>query len=57
MWLVLLFSSEVDVKTSDGEKRRLKTGDVLLVEDTKGKGHKSRAVEGKPRRSMFIALE
>ena len=35
-------AGEVEAETSDGEKRRFKQGDVVLVEDTSGKGHKSR---------------
>jgi hypothetical protein len=33
------------------------TGDILLAEDTSGQGHISRAVAGKPRRSLFITLD
>ena len=32
-------------------------GDVLLAEDTTGQGHISRAVAGKPRKSLFITLD
>jgi quercetin dioxygenase-like cupin family protein len=38
-------SGEIEAETSDGEIRRIKTGGIALVEDTLGKGHKSR-VEG-----------
>jgi len=30
---------------------------VLLVEDTSGKGHFSKAVEGKMRHSIFVPIE
>jgi hypothetical protein len=30
---------------------------VILVEDTTGKGHLSKAVEGKLRRSIFVPIE
>ena len=33
---------EVEVEVSDSEMRRFKSGSVILVEDTIGKGHKSR---------------
>ena len=37
-------SGEVKGETSDGEVRRFGPGDVTLVEDTTGKGHRSRVV-------------
>ena len=37
--------------------RTLRGGDILLAEDTTGQGHISRAVAGKPRRSLFITLD
>ena len=48
---------EVEIEVGDGSKRILRGGDVLLAEDTTGKGHISRAVAGKPRKSMFITLD
>jgi hypothetical protein len=47
----------VEIEVGDGTKRVLSTGDILLAEDTTGQGHISRAVAGKPRRSMFITLD
>ena len=37
-------SGEVEVETSDGKITRIGTGDAVLVEDTSGKGHRSRAL-------------
>ena len=42
--LFVVLSGEWGVTASDGETRRFKTGDVLFVEDTTGKGHRSRVV-------------
>jgi hypothetical protein len=53
---ILMLDGEVDIEVGDGAKRRFGTGDVLLVEDTDGRGHKSRAVDGKPRKSVFVTL-
>jgi hypothetical protein len=39
-----------------GEKRSFKTGEILLVEDITGKGHKTRNIENKPRKSIFITI-
>jgi quercetin dioxygenase-like cupin family protein len=35
-------AGEVETTASDGETRLFHSGDVLLLEDTAGKGHKSR---------------
>ena len=45
-----------EIETSLGEKKVFKTGDILLVEDTTGKGHKTKNSENKPRKSVFITI-
>ena len=47
----------VEITASDGERRVIGAGEVLLVEDTTGKGHLSKAVAGQTRRSIFIPIE
>jgi len=47
----------VELTASDGETRRIGAGEVILVEDTWGKGHRSRALDGRPRHCIFIPLE
>ena len=37
-------SGTAEIVVSDGESRTFKTGDILLVEDTTGKGHTARIV-------------
>ena len=37
-------AGEVEVTVSDGEARRFAPGDVVLAEDTVGKGHRIRVV-------------
>ncbi len=54
--LIVMLDGEIEVEVTSGEKRRFKGGDVLLVEDTTGSGHRSRSVVGKSRRSIFIPL-
>jgi uncharacterized cupin superfamily protein len=54
---VVNLEGEVEIEVGDGTKRILRAGDVLLAEDTTGQGHISRAVAGKPRKSMFITLD
>jgi len=40
----VVINGEWEVTASDGETRRFGAGSLLLVEDTTGKGHKSRVV-------------
>jgi hypothetical protein len=47
----------VEITASDGEKRVIGAGEVLLVEDVTGKGHLSKAVSGQVRHSIFIPIE
>lgn len=47
----------VKITASDGESRLIGAGEVILVEDTTGKGHLSDHVEGKIRHSIFIPIE
>lgn len=42
--LHIYLSGEVEAEASDGEIRRIGPGSVTLVEDTWGKGHRSRVV-------------
>ncbi len=54
---VVMLDGEVDIEIGDGTIRRFTTGDILLAEDTTGRGHRSFAVNGKPRKSIFITLD
>lgn len=54
---IVMLEGGVDIETSTGEHRRFAAGDVLLVEDVEGRGHRSRAVNGELRRSIFITLK
>jgi hypothetical protein len=47
----------VKITASDGESRLIGVGEIILVEDTTGKGHLSDHVEGKIRHSIFIPIE
>ena len=47
----------VKITASDGESRFIAAGDVILVEDTTGKGHFSKAVNSKMRHSIFVPIE
>ena len=54
---VVNLTGSVDIVIGDGATRRLGPGDVLLAEDTTGEGHKSRAVDGQPRKCLFIPID
>ncbi|CAG9176748.1 hypothetical protein LMG23992_03323 [Cupriavidus laharis] len=45
MWIYML-DGEMEFEASDGERRSLVAGGALLLEDTTGKGHRSRVVGG-----------
>lgn len=53
---VIMLEGEVDIQVGDGTVRRFGPGDILLAEDTTGRGHCSRAVDGRPRKSVFVTL-
>lgn len=47
----------VSIQASDGETRIIDRGEVILVEDTHGKGHFSKAIAGRLRHSIFVPVE
>ena len=53
---VIILEGLVDFTVSSGETRRFGGGDVILLEDTEGRGHQSKAVAGQVRRSIFVAV-
>ena len=53
---IILLDGEIEIETSLGEIRRFNAGEVLLVEDTTGKGHKTKNIRPIKRRSIFITL-
>ena len=53
---IILLDGEIEIETSLGEKRTFKGGNILLMEDTEGKGHKTRNLQDIERKSIFITL-
>ena len=47
----------VRITASDGEAREIGAGEVILVEDVTGKGHLSKSIGGRMRRSIFVPVE
>ena len=54
---IINLDAGVQITASDGESRRIGAGEVLLVEDTWGKGHLSKAIEGKLRNCIFVPID
>lgn len=53
---IVILEGGLEVEIGDGTRRTFGAGDILLAEDTTGQGHISRAVDGRPRRSLFITI-
>ena len=54
---IINLDAGVQITASDGESRVIGAGEVILVEDTSGKGHLSKSVSGKMRRSIFVPID
>lgn len=52
----VVLSGEMEIEVAGGAARRFRPGDWLLIEDTTGKGHVTRAVGGRPFVLLFIPL-
>ena len=47
----------VQITASDGERRSIGAGEVILVEDISGKGHLSKNLEAKLSHSIFVPID
>ena len=54
---IINLDAGVKITASDGEARIIGAGEVILVEDTRGRGHLSQAVGGKIRNCIFVPVE
>jgi len=54
---MITLEGEAELVTGDGTKRQFGSGHVLLIEDTTGRGHISRAVNNQTRKTVFITLD
>ena len=54
---IALLDGAIEIEVSDGERRTFRGGEVLLLEDTAGRSHRTRNVEPHERRSLFIVLD
>jgi hypothetical protein len=53
---IILLDGEIEIETSLGDKRKFTAGEILLVEDITGKGHRTKNLLPIKRRSIFIPL-
>ncbi len=54
---IINLDAAVEITASDGESRVISAGEVLLVEDTTGKGHLSKSVGHQLRHSIFVPID
>lgn len=54
--LFVVLSGEWEVTASDGDTRRFRPGDLLLVEDTSGTGHRSRVFSEGESLAVMVTL-
>lgn len=54
---IINLDAGAQLTASDGECRTINAGEVILVEDTSGKGHLSKALDGKMRHSIYVAID
>lgn len=52
-----LLKGWVEITVSDGETRKFEPGDILLVEDTHGKGHSARRPEPEGYTAALVQLD
>jgi len=54
---VITLSGQGEIEIGDGTKRRFGPGDVMLADDTTGRGHITRVVGSEPRLYVAIPLK
>tara|TARA_Y100001970_G_scaffold280708_1_gene390116 strand:- start:2558 stop:2926 length:369 start_codon:yes stop_codon:yes gene_type:complete len=54
---VIVLEGSVEITVGDGTSKVFTGGQIFLAEDTEGQGHKSRAINNEPRKSIFVTLD
>jgi hypothetical protein len=54
---IINLDAGVQITASDGESRVIGAGEVILVEDIRGKGHLSKTIDGKLRHCIFVPVD
>jgi quercetin dioxygenase-like cupin family protein len=55
--IMIMLEGDCEMEISDGTKHRFSPGDILLVEDTIGVGHYTRALSPRPRKAIVVTLD
>ena len=55
--LIVFLDGAIEIAASDGAGRTFRGGEILLLEDLTARGHRTRNVEPRQRRSLFITRE
>jgi hypothetical protein len=53
---IINLDAGVELTASDGESRKIGAGEIVLVEDTTGKGHLSKSINNQMRHSIFVPI-
>jgi hypothetical protein len=54
---VISLAGGISITASDGETRHIGAGEIVLVEDTTGKGHITRSSGDRPRHTIFVPID
>lgn len=54
---VVTLRGEAEIEISDGTKQRFGAGDIMLADDTSGRGHITRVVSSVPRFYMMMPVK
>jgi hypothetical protein len=54
---VISLAGGISITASDGETRHIGAGEIVLVEDTTGKGHITRSSGDRPRHTIFAPID
>lgn len=53
---IVMLDGKVQVEVSDGESRIFEAGDIMLMEDLEGNGHRSTSPDGNSRTTLLMYL-
>jgi hypothetical protein len=53
--VVIVLTGVLEVETTDGETRRWSAGGMFMADDPRGKGHRTRVIEG-PAKLLFMRV-
>ncbi len=53
---VFMLAGAIEIEVEDGERRRFQEGDIILLEDTTGRGHDTRVVSATPALFAIVAM-